>query len=388
MSSKKSARSRHEGIEIRHERHCGSQQGGRCSCSPGYRASVYDARVGRYLKKTFRSLAEAKGWRSDALVALRQGAITAAPVSTLGHAADAWVAGAVSGAVRNRSGDIYKPSAVRGYEQALRLRVVPALGHLRLSDIRRADLQAFVDRLLAAGHDPSTIRNTLLPVRAIFRRAVARGEVSLNPTTGLELPAVRGRRERIASPEEAVRLLGTLARDRALWATAMYAGLRLGELLALEWDAVDFSAGLIHVRRSWDVKAGPVEPKSRAGRRSVPLAQVLRAYLNEHRLASEWSEGLVFGRTRDVPFLAKTPSDRARRTWVKAGLNPIGLHECRHTFASFMIAAGVNAKALSVYMGHSSVTITFDRYGHLMPGNEAEAAGLLDAYLVRSRRAG
>ena len=60
---------------------------------------------------------------------------------------------------------------------------------------------------------------------------------------------------------------------------------------------------------------------------------------------------------------------------------PIGLHECRHTFASLMIAAGVNAKALSTYMGHSSITITLDRYGHLMPGNEDHAAALLDAYL-------
>jgi integrase len=65
------------------------------------------------------------------------------------------------------------------------------------------------------------------------------------------------------------------------------------------------------------------------------------------------------------------------------GLVPIALHECRHTFASFMIAAGVNAKALTTYMGHSSVTITYDRYGHLFPGNEAEAAALADAYLER-----
>jgi integrase len=59
------------------------------------------------------------------------------------------------------------------------------------------------------------------------------------------------------------------------------------------------------------------------------------------------------------------------------------LHEARHTFASLMIAAGVNAKALAAYMGHSSVTITLDRYGHLMPGAEGEAAERLDAYLIR-----
>jgi integrase len=66
----------------------------------------------------------------------------------------------------------------------------------------------------------------------------------------------------------------------------------------------------------------------------------------------------------------------------QAGLERITLHECRHTFASLMIAAGVNAKTLSTYMGHANISITLDRYGHLMPGNEAEAAGMLNAYLA------
>ena len=75
---------------------------------------------------------------------------------------------------------------------------------------------------------------------------------------------------------------------------------------------------------------------------------------------------------------------RSIRVWKAAKLTPITLHECRHTFASLMIAAGVNAKALSTYMGHATIAITLDRYGHLMPGNEKEAAGLLDAYLERA----
>jgi integrase len=69
--------------------------------------------------------------------------------------------------------------------------------------------------------------------------------------------------------------------------------------------------------------------------------------------------------------------------WDAAELVPLGFHEARHTYAALMIAAGVNAKALSTYMGHANISVTFDRYGHLMPGNEAEAAGLLDAYLAR-----
>jgi integrase len=71
----------------------------------------------------------------------------------------------------------------------------------------------------------------------------------------------------------------------------------------------------------------------------------------------------------------------------RAGLTPIGLHEFRHTFASLVIAAGVNAKAISAYLGHASIQTTFDLYGHLMPGNEEEAVALVDAYLERATTA-
>jgi len=84
------------------------------------------------------------------------------------------------------------------------------------------------------------------------------------------------------------------------------------------------------------------------------------------------------------PFSPSATRERAKAAWAAAKLNPITLHECRHTFASLMIAAGVNAKALSTYMGHANISITLERYGHLMPGNEEEAAALLDALLARA----
>jgi integrase len=119
----------------------------------------------------------------------------------------------------------------------------------------------------------------------------------------------------------------------------------------------------------------------------VPLAQPLRAYLAGHRLrASGDAESLVFGRTATEAFHQTGLTKRARSFWRRAELPPIGLHECRHTYAAFMIAAGVNAKALSTYMGHSSITITLDRYGHLMPGNEQQAADMLSTYLEHNRR--
>jgi len=235
-----------------------------------------------------------------------------------------------------------------------------------------------------AGLQPSTVRKEVLPLRAIYRRALASSEVFVNPTLGLALPAVRGSRERVARPAEARALVEALPRgERALWATALYAGLRRGELQGLRWEDVDFERGVIRVKRSYDPKAGPIAPKSRAGKRRVPLAGPARGLLAAHKLATGRSaEELVFGKTESAPF-TDAAGERAARTWRRAGLKPIGLHECRHTYAALMIAAGVNAKALSTYMGHSSITITLDRYGHLMPGNEAEAATMLAAYLDR-----
>jgi integrase len=91
----------------------------------------------------------------------------------------------------------------------------------------------------------------LVPLRAIYRRAVNRGDVALNPTSGLELPAAEGRRDRIVSREEAAALLELLPeQDRAIWTAAFFSGLRRGELRALRWQDVDFAAGLIRVDRS------------------------------------------------------------------------------------------------------------------------------------------
>src|SRR5215212_8626310 len=166
---------------------------------------------------------------------------------------------------------------------------------------------------------------------------------------------------------------------------AFYAGLRRGELQALRWEDVDLAAGKICVSRSFDQGGGSfTEPKTRSGKRRVPVPAVLRDHLVEHRMAVGIAEGLVFGTTPTKPFVPTSVIERADAAWERAGLRRITFHECRHTFASLMIAAGVNAKALSTYCGHASITITLDRYGHLMPGNEEEAAGLLDAYLERA----
>lgn len=152
--------------------------------------------------------------------------------------------------------------------------------------------------------------------------------------------------------------------------------------MALRVTDVDIEAGIMRVdseRGSYDVGSRTFgSPKSEAAVRSVPIVAKLRPDLMA-AVADKPSLALVFGRDANTPFSAETASSRARKAW--ADLRPIGLHESRHTFASYMIAAGLNAKAITTIMGHSSITVTFDRYGHLFPGSEDEARGLLDVYL-------
>jgi integrase len=380
-------RRRAEGVTVRHARHCPTGVGGACSCRPAFQAQVFSPRDHRTIRKSFPTLSDARAWRAATQTQVRHQTLRAPTRTTLREAAEQWLEAAKVGAVRTRSGEPYKPSALRSYEHALKQRVLPALGHLKLSAVGRNDIQDLADRLSSAGLAASTVRNAILPLRAIYRRATARQDIALNPTLGLALPAVRGRRDRVARPHEAAQLIAAAPPgDRAVWATALYAGLRRGELQALDWQQIDLDHGLIHVERGWDREQGPIEPKSRAGRRRVPIPTTLRRQLQAHRLhQGRGATGLAFGRTPTLPFDPSVIHDRARRAWKHAGLAPIGLHECRHTYAAHMIAAGINPKALSQYMGHSSITITLDRYGHLMPGAEHQAATMLDDYLLSAR---
>ncbi len=155
---------RSEGITIRHSRDCGVPDAERCRCRPAFQAQVFSPRDRRTIRKSFRSLSEARAWRSDTQTALRRGTVRAPTRTTLEAAADDWLVAAKAGIARTRSGDLYKPSALRSYEEALRTKALPELGNLRVSAVDRVAVQDFVDRLVARGLAPSTVRNSVLPL--------------------------------------------------------------------------------------------------------------------------------------------------------------------------------------------------------------------------------
>jgi integrase len=366
------------GITEKHGRSC-RHPSGRCGCAPTYQAQVWDAKTGRRLSKTFPSKTAARQWRQDAIVGLRRGELSAERGPLLRDAANEWLDGLRAGHITTRSGDPYKPGAIRGYRSSLCLRAVPALGHLRLAEVTTQDVQRLVDDMQRRGFSSATIDADITPLKALYRRAVGRGEVRVNPTVGIEKPAVRTKARRVVPHTAAEAMIAVLDPDeRALWATAFYAGPRMGELSALARDDIDLAAGTIHVHRNWDAVEGYVAVKNRKPR-IVPIAAVLRDYLDEHLLSTGADEH-IFG----APRFVNRATGRARKRWQECGLPAIDLHEARHTYASFAIAAGLNVKTVSTYLGHARIQITLDLYGHLFPGHEDEAASMLDAYFARA----
>ncbi len=352
-----------------------------------YRGMAYSKATGKQYGP-WGSHAEAKAWRSKALGEIEAGVAVKSQPVTLREAWAAFFAGAQNGTIPSARNEPFKPATLRGYQRGWK-RIDPELGAHRLTDIQYDDVQAMVDRWAATGEvDGGTIDNWLDPLRALYRRAIRRKQVrpDHNPTVGLEIPkSVNGDPMRFASREEASALVAAVPEeDRALWASAMYGGLRRSELRALRWSDVKLGENLIDIARAWDDNEGEQTPKTKGSARKVPIIPALRALLEQHAQTTGRSgHDLVFGRTEADPFVPSTIRARALKGWAVPDppLDPITLHQCRHSFASLMIAAGCNAKALSVVMGHASITITFDRYGHLMPGGEAEVGRLLAQYV-------
>jgi integrase len=374
MSTRKSKPE--QGIEVRT----------RADGSQSFRGHVWSARDQKRIRGPwFPTKAQARNWRQDNLVGVRKGTVRAPVATTVREAATEFVEGARAGHVLNRKGERYQPSVIRDYKGDLDRHVIPQLGDRRLGDVRRCDLQELVDNLVGRGLAPSTVRNAFDPVRRIFDRAVKRDLIPFSPCQHLDLPRGTGTRDRVATPAEAAAYIAALpTEDQALWATAFYAGLRVGELRGLRVMDVDLRTRVIRVERTWDDVEGEQDGgKSKAARRMVTLIEELRPILARHIVATgRRGDDLVFGRTPTQAHDRTTIRRRARAAWKAAGLDPITPHECRHTFGSMLAAAGVDVNERQRQMGHASSAM-MDRYTHGIDGSVTEAGQRLQAWLDR-----
>lgn len=416
----KDMRTRWPGVYVRHQKACRARarEGARCNCRAGYIARVYDRGTRSYvISPTLRTGAAAAAWRLDTLGRLDRGELPEVRTTLrLGQAAERFVEAAREGRALTKHGRRYKRSAVDDLDGALQVHVIPALGRKRLTDVRRGDVQQLIDDI-APKLSGSRVRTVVNALRSLYRWAQERDLAANDPAARVRLPAMDATpRERVATPRELAGLLDLLEEtDRLVYALAAYATARAQEIRALRWDDVDLELGTVRLGGDPDAR------KAIASLRLVPLVKPIWALLRAEYLR----QGRPAGAARVCPPRYHAASGelstsgvqrRARAAWGwtwapgRAGkpglwvagpdaLAPIGLHECRHTAASWMNAAGVNPKVASLLMGHSTperaaaaafgaAALTLARYTHTLPGDLEAAREQLDRYLARELAAG
>jgi integrase len=309
---------------------------------------------------------------------------------TFGALAHEWWTGVEAGTIgkrKGRKGATYSDTTLAGYSRSLRFTLCPQAfstpdhpasehEHELAASLDAEHWQRWIDRMAREGLSRSRIANHLAVVSAVYGWAsrATRRLVPANPTLAVELPPTDGKaRERVAEPSEATLLLAALRPDDAVpYALAFYTGMRRSEIARLDWADVDLDRLWVTVRQS----------KSEAGTlRSMPLASPLKPLL----LAAQLRQGRPkIGPVCPVSVMSGKLAERARKAWDAAGLDPIGLHECRHTYASLLVAAGYTLKEVMSFMGHADLTTTSRYVKRLSQPNESNAADRLNAYLEES----
>lgn len=267
-----------------------------------------------------------------------------------------------------------RPKTRAHYESILRVHVVPAFGDQPISAITPAAVRRFIAERTASGAAPGTVRSVRKVLRLVLATAVDDGALRSNPCDGVRVPASPRTEMEFLTAEQIDDLANSIdQRYSTLIRLAAYTGLRAGEICALRVGRVDLGAGRLTVAES--VTEVPVhglhfsEPKTYE-RRSVTLPAFLTNEL-AHHLAARPAEpnALVFTSPEGGTLNHK---NFYRRTFkpavVAAGLPPaMRFHDLRHTCAALCIELGAHPKAIQERLGHSSITVTLDRYGHLFP---------------------
>lgn len=328
-------------------------------------------------------LRDAEAALADVKDRQRKGERVAPTKATFGEVADAWLKAQTN----------LRPNTLSVYGWAIETHIKPRFGQRRLVDVTTDDVSDLVAEMTAAGYKPWTIRAVLTPLSRILGHAARRGTIASNPVKRLERgerPASSRSEIRVLDRKEITRLLehAAPALYRPLLSTAIFSGLRVGELLGLTWSDVDFDHGQIRVRKQLDrVTAERVEPKTPHAVRDVMLIPALGRTLREHRLASPFSGAgdFVFASSAGTGLDRYNVAKRGLAPAVKAAeLNHAGrakvtMHQLRHCFASLLIAQGLNVVFVSRQLGHASPSITLSVYAHLF--DQAEHAAKASAQL-------
>lgn len=285
----------------------------------------------------------------------------------------------------------WKESTHISYELNFSNHVFPELGDVRLDEIRRKDMKAFFDKLLGGGLHPSTVGVIRAGMSGVFGHALDSELIESNPVQGLK---IQGKKKKALdvdplTEKEAEKLLDK-AKDFRGGAyhppilCALRTGMRIGEIQALQWGDIDFNGRFIEVRRSWR-HGRTTDTKNKKRRRidmTLYLAETLKALrtvqkkraLKNGRGVSEW----VFA-DKTGQIMCREAFRRAlNKCFGLAGIRRLRVHDLRHSYATIRLMKGHNIGDVIYQLGHSSISITYDIYGHWIPGKFKSEVDELD----------
>ncbi len=279
-----------------------------------------------------------------------------------------------------------KPRTQESYETLLRIHILPAFGDIRLDRIDTMSIEAWIAAKLAGGLSASQVRQAHQVLRQILSAAVKARHIPSNPALGIKLPKLPRREQLFLDPHQVDRLAEVVPDQfRALVYIFAYGGLRWGEAVALRRRRVDVLRGRLDVAESLADVAGQhiFGPTKNYRDRIIVLPGFLRDMLNDHLLehTEPGPDGLLFTAENGAPLRNTNFNGRVWKPAVKAADLPSGLriHDLRHTAVAFLISQGAHPEAIKRYMGHSSIAVTMDVYGHLFPSDAEDLAAKLDA---------
>ena len=296
-----------------------------------------------------------------------------------------------------------KNSTCTGYEDEIKLHIVPYLGSIRLQDLKPQQVQLAVNALVQQGKAPATVRKAHAILHAALGRAVIDQMIKHNPSEYTVLPKMERRVILYLTPTEQKRFIQHLpdcSVGRALH-FILGTGIRAGELSGLRWADVQDDRFTVRqtMRRNRDFAEGaPTRthlefgtPKSNAGHRTIPLTTKMQELIQEHRrlqaatrlvAGEEWNDNdLVFCTKIGTPYELRNLNRVLHRTLKKAGLHTMGAHSLRHSFATRAVEAGMDIRTLSEILGHTQVSLTMQLYVHSNMETKKKEMEKMDMFL-------
>ncbi|MDY7106442.1 MAG: site-specific integrase [Actinomycetota bacterium] len=335
---------------------------------------------------TFPTRRQAQEWLNEQLGAAQRGESVRRRTLTVDDYLAGWLEHREAVVGRRRT-------TMNRYRSLLAHHVSPTLGHVEVQQVTTADVDELYAAMIRAGLARATVRQLHAVLGKALSDAEAKGVIVRNPVRHASPPSMAGATDEMTvwTPAELAQFFELAAEHRlaSLWRLAAMTGMRRGEVCGLRWSAVDLTQGVVRVERTRTTAGGAEivesEPKSQRSRRVITLDRETTRVLSSHRRAERELEMSLRGSARRGGEVFTNPAtaeamrpDSVSRAWERLvqrlPLPTIRFHDLRHTHATHLLAAGVDPLVVSRRLGHANVAFTLNTYGHLLPGQDGQAA--------------